>query len=38
VQFVRSDQAGIAAVRETVETLAELEGLPLHAEAVAVRA
>ena len=38
VQFVRATRAGIAAVRETVETLAELEGLPLHAEAVAVRA
>jgi histidinol dehydrogenase len=38
VQFVRATREGIAAVRETVETLAELEGLPLHARAVAVRA
>jgi histidinol dehydrogenase len=37
VQFVRATREGIAAVRETVETLAELEGLPLHARAVAVR-
>ena len=37
VQFVRATPAGTAAVRETVETLAELEGLPLHAASVAVR-
>jgi histidinol dehydrogenase len=37
VQFVRATRAGLAAVRETIETLAELEGLPLHAAAVAVR-
>jgi histidinol dehydrogenase len=38
VQFVRATQHGLAAVRETIETFAELENLPLHAEAVAVRA
>jgi histidinol dehydrogenase len=38
VQFVRATRKGIAAVRGTVETLAELEGLPLHARAVVVRA
>jgi histidinol dehydrogenase len=37
VQFVRATAEGTAAVRETVETLAELEGLPLHAASVAVR-
>jgi histidinol dehydrogenase len=37
VQFVRATPEGIAAVRETVETLAELEELPLPARAVAVR-
>jgi histidinol dehydrogenase len=37
VQFVRATREANAAVRETVETLAELEGLPLHAAAVAVR-
>jgi histidinol dehydrogenase len=37
VQFVRATQEATAAVRETVQTLAELEGLPLHAAAVAVR-
>ena len=37
VQFVRASPAGTAAVRETVETLAELEGLPLHAASVAAR-
>jgi histidinol dehydrogenase len=37
VQFVRATPAGFTAVRETVETLAELENLPLHAKAVAVR-
>jgi histidinol dehydrogenase len=38
VQFVRATREGIAAVRDTVETLAGLEGLPFHARAVAVRA
>jgi histidinol dehydrogenase len=38
VQFVRATREATAAVRETVETLAELEGLPLHAAALAVRA
>jgi histidinol dehydrogenase len=38
VQFVRATHEGLAAVRETVEALAELEGLPLHAASVAVRA
>jgi histidinol dehydrogenase len=37
VQFVRASREGVGAVRETVEALAELEGLPLHARAVAVR-
>jgi histidinol dehydrogenase len=37
VQFVRATREGVVAARETVETLAELEGLPLHARAVAVR-
>ncbi len=37
VQFVRATREGLAAVRETVATLAELEGLPLHAESVAAR-
>jgi histidinol dehydrogenase len=37
VQFVRASPEGLAATRETVETLAELEGLPEHARAVAVR-
>jgi histidinol dehydrogenase len=37
VQFVRATREGIAAVRETVEALAELEGLPAHAQALAVR-
>jgi histidinol dehydrogenase len=37
VQFVRATPEGLAAVRETVERLAELEGLPAHARAVAVR-
>ena len=31
VQFVRATPEGLAAVRETVEALADLEGLPLHA-------
>jgi histidinol dehydrogenase len=38
VQFVGATAEGLAAVRETIETLAELEGLPEHARAVAVRA
>jgi len=37
VQFVRASRDGLAAVRETIETLAGLEGLPLHARAVEVR-
>jgi len=37
VQFVRATDAGLASVRETVEALAALEGLPLHAASVAVR-
>ncbi len=37
VQFVRATDAGLATVRETVEALAALEGLPLHAASVAVR-
>ncbi len=37
VQLVRVTSDGLAASRETVETFAELEGLPLHARAVAVR-
>jgi histidinol dehydrogenase len=37
VQFVRATPNGLAAVRETVEALAELEGLPLHARALEVR-
>jgi histidinol dehydrogenase len=37
VQFVRATPNGLAAVRETVEVLAELEGLPLHARALEVR-
>jgi histidinol dehydrogenase len=38
VQYVRATSEGVAAVRETVAALAEIEGLPLHAAAVAVRA
>jgi histidinol dehydrogenase len=38
VEFVRATPEGLAAVRETVEALAGLEGLPLHARSVAVRA
>jgi histidinol dehydrogenase len=38
VQFVRATTDGLAAARETVDTFAELERLPLHARAVAVRA
>ena len=37
VQFVRASPEGLAAARETVEALAALEGLPLHAAAVAAR-
>jgi histidinol dehydrogenase len=37
VTFVRATSAGLAAARETVATFAELEGLPEHARAVAVR-
>jgi histidinol dehydrogenase len=37
VQFVTATPEGIASVRGTVDALAALEGLPLHAEAVAVR-
>jgi histidinol dehydrogenase len=37
VQYVRATPEGIAAARETVEALAALEGLPLHAASVAVR-
>jgi histidinol dehydrogenase len=37
VQYVRATPEGLAAARETVETLARLEGLPLHAAAVAAR-
>jgi histidinol dehydrogenase len=38
IQYVRATDEGLAAVRETVDALAGLEGLPLHAAAVAVRA
>ena len=38
VQFVKATAKGLAAVRETVTALAELEHLPEHARAVAVRA
>jgi histidinol dehydrogenase len=38
VQFVRATPEGLAAVRETVEALSRLEGLPLHAASVAARA
>ena len=37
VQYVRATPEGLAAARETVEALAALEGLPLHAASVAVR-
>jgi len=37
VQYVRATPEGLAAARETVEALARLEGLPLHAAAVAAR-
>ena len=35
VQYVRATPEGLAAARETIEALARLEGLPLHAAAVA---
>jgi histidinol dehydrogenase len=38
VQFVKATAEGLASVRETLTTLAELERLPEHARAVAVRA
>jgi histidinol dehydrogenase len=38
VQFVKATAEGLASVRETVAVLAELEGLPEHARALAVRA
>jgi histidinol dehydrogenase len=38
VQFIRATSDGLASVRGTVEAFASLEGLPLHAESVAVRA
>ena len=37
VQYVRATPEGLAAARETVEALARLEGLPLHAAAIAAR-
>jgi histidinol dehydrogenase len=37
VQYVRATPEGLAAARETVEVLAALEGLPLHAASVAAR-
>ena len=37
VQYVRATAEGLAAARETVEALAALEGLPLHAASVAAR-
>jgi histidinol dehydrogenase len=37
VQYVRATPEGLAAARGTVEALARLEGLPLHAAAVAAR-
>jgi histidinol dehydrogenase len=37
IQFVRATEKGLAGVRETIEALARLEGLPLHAAAVAAR-
>jgi len=37
VQVVRADAGGVAAAREVVEPLARVEGLPLHAAALAVR-
>ena len=38
VQFVRATAEAVASSRPTVESLAALEGLPLHAESLAVRA
>ena len=38
VQYVRASPEGIAAVRETVEALAALEGLPLHAASLGAHA
>jgi histidinol dehydrogenase len=38
VQFVRATPEGVASARATVEALAAVENLPLHAESVAVRA
>jgi histidinol dehydrogenase len=38
VQFVSATPAALAAARPTVEALAAVEGLPLHAESLAVRA
>jgi histidinol dehydrogenase len=37
VQVVRVEAGGVAAAREVVEPLARVEGLPLHAAALAVR-
>jgi histidinol dehydrogenase len=37
VQYVRATAEGLAAARETVEALAALEGLPLHAASIAAR-
>ena len=37
VQYVRATREGLAAARETVEALARVEGLPLHAAAVEAR-
>jgi histidinol dehydrogenase len=37
IQYVRASADGLEAARETVEALAALEGLPLHAAAVAAR-
>ncbi len=37
IQYVRASAEGLAAARETVEALARLEGLPLHAAAMAAR-
>ncbi len=38
VQYLRATAEGLAAARETVEALARLEGLPLHAAALSARA
>jgi histidinol dehydrogenase len=38
VQVVRADPEGVAAAREVVEPIARVEGLPLHAAALAARA